>query len=496
MFKVLRKGFLILFLVALFGIVIGVVIGADRLFSYSLRSYGPAAFGGQPVEFSDAELAIFGGRAGVSDFRAGTTENPLLELERGGLAVSVGAALAGRVHIRNAELVGTRLHLIVREDGTLSFDPGPPPAEVREANPVPPRERPLPKAENRDLVQIITEYWERYQTYQEYYDEYGGIFSGGAGEKAPPKPPTLFPGKPEFVTAAQERRKAAENARGAFWMERAAIENFRWETLDRRTGKPLLPELKSFTFALEHLGTPPDGETMPATIRGDGELADGGKLGFRLDLARDGASNALEFSALGIPTDALAGLVKNAVPFQIGGGALDLVADGLRFRDDALSGRVRVELRGVKVQPRAISPQVLGVDPKVFCQLLNDAMATSPVAFSIVLGGTPTRPSFDVENETDLGDLLGGAVKAEVMRRAGALIDEQAGKLQEKAGELLEEKLGGKLDGVLGNDAAAGLGGALGDKAKESLGDLLGGKEKPKPPEKPKLPEKPKQKPL
>lgn len=490
MFKVLRKGFLILFLVALLGLVIGVAVGADRIFSYSLRTYGPVAFGGQPVEFSEAELAIFSGRAGVADFRAGTAENPMIGLERGGLSVSVGAALGGRVHIRNAELVGARLHLIVREDGTLAFDPGPPPPEVRSAKPVPPRERPLPKAENRDLIQIVTEYWERYQTYREYYDEYGGIFSGGSGEREEAPAPAIFPGKPEFVAAAQARRRAEQETRGAFWMERAAIEDFRWETLDRRTGKPLLPALKGFTFALEHLGTPPSGETMPATVRGEGELADGGKIGFRLDLARDGGLSALDFSAVSIPTDALIALAKNAVPFQVSGGALDLVADGLRFRDDALSGRVRVELRGAKVLPRAISPQVLGVDPKVFCQLLNDALASAPVAFSIVLGGTPTRPTFDVENETDLGDLLGGAVKAEVMRRADALIDEQAGKLQEKAGELLGEKLGG----VLGEDAAAGLGGELGDKAKETLGGLLGGKqeEKPKPPAKPKPPQKPK----
>lgn len=490
MFAVLRKGFLILFFVTLISVIVGVALGADTLFERGLRIYGPAAFGGQPVEFRDAELSIFGGRAGVNEFRAGTVENPLLELERGGLEVSVGAALSGRVHIQNAELVGTRLHLIVREDGTLAVDPGPPPPEVQPEAPLPPRERPLPKAENRDLIQIVTEYWERYQAYKGYYDDYGGIFSGGAGEETEPPAPARFPGKPEFVAAAQEQRRAEREAKGAFWMERAAIEDFRWETIDRRTGKPLLPELKGFTFALENLGTPPHGETMPASVRGDGELADGGKIGFHLDLARDGGNSALEFSALGVPTDSLAALAKNALPFQLSGGALDLIADGLRFRDEALTGRVRVELRGVNVQPRRISPQVLGVDPEVFCQLLNDAIASSPVAFSIVLGGTPTRPTFDVENETDLGDLLGGAVKAEVMRRAGALIDEQAGKLQEKAGELLNDKLGGKLEGVLGEDAAAGLGGALGDKAKGALGGLLGGNEKkeenPKPPQKPK----------
>jgi hypothetical protein len=497
MFTVLRKGFLILFAIVLLGLTVGVALGADALFERALRAWGPHAFGGQPIAFSDAELAIFGGRANVSDFRAGTDEYPLLELERGGLEVGVGAALAGRVHVRNAELVGTRLHLIVREDGTLAFDPGPPPPEVEPGKPPPPRERPLPKAENRDLVQIVAEYWERYQAYKEYYDKYGGIFSGGADEDAePPPPPTRFPGKPDFVAAAQERRRVERAARGAFWLERAAIEDFRWETLDQRNGQPLLPELKGFTFALEHLGTPPGGETMPATVRGEGELADGGAIGFRLDLARDGGDSALEFRAVGVPTEALVALAKNALPFQVSGGALDVVADGLRFRDEALAGRVRVELRGVNVQPRRISPQVLGVDAAVFCQLLNDAMARAPVAFSIVLGGTPTRPTFDVENETDLGELLGGAVKAEVRRRAEALIDEQAGRLQEKAGEVLNEKLGGKLDGVLGDDAAAGLGGALGDKAKESLGGLLGGekpKDAPKPPPKPK--EKPKEKP-
>ena len=37
-------------------------------------------------------------------------------------------------------------------------------------------------------------------------------------------------------------------------VERAAIEDFRWESVDRRSGKPILPDLKSFTFALERVG--------------------------------------------------------------------------------------------------------------------------------------------------------------------------------------------------------------------------------------------------
>lgn len=478
MAALLRKGFLILFAVVLTLLLTGAIFGADTLFERALRRWGPSAFGGQPVDFAEADLALLGGRAGVADFRAGTVQDPIFALGKGELSVSVGAALGGRVHVRNAELTGARLHLIVREDGTLAFDPGPPPPEVAAGKQPPPRERPLPKAENRDLIQIVTEYWERYQTYQEYYDRYGGIFSGGAGEAEEPPAPARFPGKPDFVAAAQEERRRAGEARGVFWLESAKIEDFRWETVDRRTGEEILPALKGFTFALENLGTPPGGETMPSTIRGDGELADGGKLGFRLDLARDGGDSALSFSATGVPTDALVALAKNALPFQVGGGALDLVAEGLRFRDDALTGRVRVELRGAQVKPRRVSPDVLGVDPATFCTLLNDALASAPVAFSIVLGGTPTRPTFDVENETDLGDLLGGAVKAEVQRRAEALIHEQAGKL----GGKLDEKLGE----VLG-DQAGGVGGLLGDKAKEGLGGLLGGgQEKPKPPSKPK----------
>lgn len=473
----LRKGFLILFAVVLVLLLTGAIFGADTLFERALRRWGPYAFGGQPVEFAEADLSLLGGRAGVEQFRAGTERDPLIELGKGELSVSVGAALGGRVHVRNAELSGARLHLIVKEDGTLAFDPGPPPPEVAAEKSPPQRERPLPKAENRDLIQIVTEYWERYQTYKGYYDDYGGIFSGGSGEKEEPPAPALFPGKPDFVAAAQDKRRREGGTRGVFWLERAAIEDFRWETVDRRTGKEILPALKGFTFALENLGTPPRGEAMPATVRGEGELADGGVIGFRLDLARDGGLSALEFRADGVPTDALVALAKNALPFQVDGGSLNLLADGLRFRDDALQGRVRVELLGATVKARRVSPKVLGVDAETFCQLLNDALASAPVAFSIVLGGTPTRPTFDVENETDLGDLLGGAVKAEVQRRAEALIDEQAGKL----GEKLNEKLGDKLGGV---DAS----GLLGDKAKEGLGGLLGGKkdEKPKPPSKPK----------
>jgi len=445
MFKVLRKGFLILFAIVLIGLFAGIVLGADALFAKALRAWGPYAFGGQPVDFADSELSILGGRANVTGFHAGTEASPLLDLQRGALEVSIGAALAGRVHVREATLSGARLHFIVNEDGTLAVDPGPPPAEEREKNPQPKRETPLPKAENRDVIQIVAEYWDRYQHYKDYYDEYGGIFGGGGAKEEKP-PPARFPGKPDFVAQAQARARAEREARGMFYLEKAAIEDFQWETIDRRTGAAILPELKSFTFALERLGSAPEGVVEPATIRGEGGFASGGSLNFRLDLSRTAEPSALDLSALGLPVDEIAELSKMSLPFKIAGGLLDLKTAGLRFSDDALAGKISLELRGAKVTAKKGSPPVLGVEPQEFCKLLNQALAAGPVAFSIVLGGTPTRPSFDVENEMDLGELLGGAVKAEVKRRAGELIDEQKDELKKK----LEKEAGGLLEGVLG----------------------------------------------
>ncbi len=446
MFQVLRKGFLILFAIVLLGLIAGIVLGADALFAKALRAWGPYAFGGQPVEFADSELSILGGRANVTEFHAGTAASPLLDLQRGALEVSIGAALAGRVHVREATLTGARLHFIVNADGTLAVDPGPPPAEEKAKNPQPKRETPLPKAENRDVIQIVAEYWDRYQHYKEYYDEYGGIFSGGEGEKEEKPAPARFPGKPDFVAAAQARARAEREARGAFYLEKAAIEDFRWETIDQRTGAAILPELKSFTFALERLGSAPAGVVEPATIRGEGGFASGGSLKFRLDLSRTAEPSALDFAALGLPVDEIAELSKMSMPFKIAGGLMDLQTAGLRFSGDALAGTVRVELRGAKISAKKNAPQVLGVEPQEFCKLLNQALAAGPVAFSIVLGGTPTRPSFDVENEMDLGDLLGGAVKAEVQRRAGELMDEKKEELKDR----LEKEAGGLLEGVLG----------------------------------------------
>ena len=455
MFTVLRKGFLILLAIVLIGLITGIALGADALFGKALRAWGPYAFGGQPVKFADSELSVFGGRANVTDFHAGTEAKPLLDLERGALEVSIGAALAGRVHIREATLTGARLHFIVEKDGTLAVDPGPPPEKERAKKPPPARETPLPKAENRDVIQIMGEYWDRYQQYKEYYDKYGGVFAGGDGEAEEKTAPARFPGKPDFVADAQARAREERDALGVFYLESAAIEDFGWETVDRRTGAPILPELKSFTFALERLGTAPVGMLEPATIRGEGSFASGGSLQFRLDLSRTAEPSALDFSALGIQVDEIADLSKMSLPFKVAGGIMDLKTAALRFASDSLSGTVSVELRGARVTAKKNAPPVLGVEPQEFCKLLNQALAAGPVAFSIVLGGTPTSPQFDVENEMDLGDLLGGAVKAEVTRRANELMDEKKGELQGKlekeAKEKLGDKAGGLLDGVLGD---------------------------------------------
>lgn len=482
MFVVLRKGFLILFAIVVLALTLAVVVGADALFGKAIRAWGPYAFGGQPVDFADSELALLGGRASVTGFHAGTAQEPLLDLERGALEVSIPAALGGRVHVVNAELTGTRLHFNVRADGTLAVDPGPPPEAERRGKSAEPRAEPLPPPANRDIVQIVGEYWERIQTYRDYYDKYGGIFAGG-GEQADKPAPTRFPGKPDFVAKAQAADRAARG--GAFYLERAAIQDFRWESLDARTGKPILPDLKSFTFALERVGAAPASVTEPAVIRGAGELTEGGTIEFALNLSRTKDLSSLDFGAVGLPTDRIAELAKSSLPFRVAGGTLDLKTQNLRFDDKRLRGRIRVSLANSKVLPKKGSPKVLGVEPQEFCRLLNDALTRAPVAFSIVLGGSPTRPSFEIDNETDLGELLGGAVKAEAERRAKELVDQKKEELQDKVGDQLQDRLGDRAGGLL--DGVRG-----GDKPKDPPKEKPKPKGKDAPPAKPKPPEKPK----
>lgn len=470
MISILRKGFILMVFLLFLMLVGTLVFGGDRLFGHALKKYGPVAFG-QPVEFSKAELSVLGGSAGIEDFHVGTADYPLMDIGKAGVDIGTMALLDGRVLIENAQLDATLLHLIIKEDGTLAFDKGPPPPEVLEENPMPPAEKPMPPAENRDLVQIVTEYWERYQHYKEYYDKVGG-FGGDEETEEEALARIAYPGVPEYVTTAMQVAEGA--TAGVFWLENAEINDFAWQTKDLRKDKPILPEIEDFQFQLQNIGTPPEGSTPQALYAGKGALKAGGAIDFRLGLSRDGTDSTLDFQAEGLKVNSIAALANKSFPFFIKGGQVDFGTTDLRFNPNDLSGGVRVTLRNTQLTPKKGSPKVLGVAPDEFCMLLNSALQDQPIAFVIRLGGTPSSPSFTIENETDLGDLLGGAVKAEVERRAQELIDEQTDKVLDKASELIDDKLGDKLPEGMGDQLKEGLGGAL--EGGLDVGGLLGGK--------------------
>lgn len=472
MISILRKGFILLVLVLFLALVLTLVFGGDSLFSHALKKYGPVAFK-QPVRFESAELSVLGGSAGVSQFHVGTAENPMLDIGKAEINLSTMAIMDGRVFIENAQLHQALLHLVIHEDGTLSLDSGPPPKDVADANPMPTEDASLPPAEDRDFVQIATEYWERYKHYKEYYDKYGSSIGGdddAADEEALER--IKFPGVPDYVQTAQQL--ASSTSSGVFWLEHADVKDFQWETLDKRTKRPVLPVLKDFDFSLDNVGTPPSGLTPHAVYAGKGSLAAGGDLDFRLGLARDGTPSSLDFTANALPVASIVDMIGESFPFEIKGGNLDIGTTDLQFQPDQLSGGVRIVLNNTSLKPVPGSPQVLGVGPGRFCSLLNAALKDQPVAFVIRLGGTPTDPSFTIENETDLGDLLGGAVKAEVERRAQEFVDEKAGELQEKASDLIQDKLGDKLPEGVSDQVDEVL------KGKIDVGGLFGGGKKKK----------------
>lgn len=474
MISILRKGFLLMVFL-LFLMLLGTLIfGGDRLFGHALKKYGPVAFG-QPVAFEKAELSVLGGSAGIEQFHVGTAEYPLLDIGKAEVNIGTMELLDGRVRIENAQLDGTLLHLIVKEDGTLAFDKGPPPPEVTDGNPMPPEEKPLPPADKRDIVQIATEYWERYQHYKEYYDKVGG-FGGDDETEEEALARVAHPGVPDYVTTAMQLAEGASE--GVFWLENAEVKDFAWKTTDLRKGKPILPEIKDFHFQLQNVGTPPAGVAPQAVYAGKGALVDGGAIDFRLGLSRDGSNSSLDFTAEGLKVSSIARMANKSFPFHIKGGTVDFGTSELSFNPNSLSGGVRVVLNNTTLTPKNSSPNVLGVAPNEFCTLLNSALQDQPIAFMIRLGGTPSNPTFDIENETDLGDLLGGAVKAEVERRAQELIDEQSGKLLDKAADLIDDKLGDKLPDGVGDQLKEGLGGALDGGL--DVGGLLGGSKKDK----------------
>lgn len=472
MISILRKGFLLMVFLLFLMLVGTLIFGGDRLFGHALKKYGPVAFG-QPVAFEKAELSILGGSAGIEQFHVGTTEYPLIDIGKAAVDIGTMALLDGRVRIENAQLDNTLLHLIIKEDGTLAFDKGPPPPEVTEEHPMPPAEKPLPPAKNRDLVQIVTEYWDRYQHYKEYYDKVGG-FGGDDASEEEALARIAHPGVPAYVSTAMQVAEGVSE--GVFWLENAEINDFAWKTTDLRKNKPILPEIEDFHFQLQNVGTPPSGVAPAAVYAGKGALKVGGAIDFRLGLSRDGQDSTLDFTAEDLKINSIARLANRSFPFTIRGGTIDFGTSELRFNPASLSGGVRVVLKGTELSPKKGSPTVLGVAPNEFCSLLNSALQDQPIAFMIRLGGTPSAPTFTIENETDLGDLLGGAVKAEVERRAQELIDEQSGKLMEKATDLIDEKLGDKLPDGLGDQLKDGLGGAL--EGGLDVGGLLGGGKK------------------
>ncbi|MFK5956679.1 MAG: DUF748 domain-containing protein [Planctomycetota bacterium] len=470
MISILRKGFLLFVLILFLALITTLIFGGDSLFGHALKKYGPVAFK-RPVGFTSAELSVLGGSAGVEQFKVGTDDNPVLEIGKAEINLSTTALIDGRVLIENAQLNNARLFLIIRKDGTLSIDSGPPPEDVTSSNPQPKEDASLPPAKDRDFVQIATEYWDRYKHYKEYYDEYGGSLGGDDDASEDDALQRIkFPGMPDFVQAAQQL--AAESSDGVFWLQHAELTDFQWETLDERTERPVLPALQDFSFSLDNVGTPPSDASPQAIYAGKGGLVEGGALDFRLGLSRDGTPSSLDFTADALPVASIVDMIGKSFPFKIEGGNLDIGTMDLLFQPDSLSGGVRVVMNGTTLSAIAGSPDVLGVAAKEFCSLLNSAMQDQPIAFVIRLGGTPTSPSFAIENETDLGDLLGGAVKAEVTRRAQKLIDEQAGKLQNKAGDLIKDKLGDKLPGGVGDQLDEAL------KGKIDVGSLFGGKKK------------------
>ncbi|RMH05127.1 MAG: DUF748 domain-containing protein [Planctomycetota bacterium] len=448
--KIFRTGLLVLVLLVVVLVAGTLLLAGDPLFASALRTYGPGALG-QPLDFGDASLSILGGSAAVEDLRIGSTEEPVAEARSVALDASTLDLLSGRLHIEEAVLDGAVLHLVIDEQGRLSIDPGPPPPEVVAEKP--PRERPGRKKtppEERDFVQIVQEYWERLQDYREYYDQVGSILGGGEGET------------PEEREAREARQRSRHPGRASylgeaeadgglsFWLGHAALTDFRWETLDQRTGGPVLPPLASLTLTLDRLGDAPAGVTEPASIAGRGELADGGRIDFALDLARDGGLSRLRFEAAELPAASIMALAAKSLPYELESGFLGIQTRKLRFGADHLEGRVKLELRDAVVRPGAGAKEVLGMKPQEFCKLLNHALAAAPVAFDFALGGSPTEPTFAIENQSDLKDILTGAVKAEAEGRAKELIDQKK-----------DELLGGKDAG-------------------DVLGGLLGGKEEPK----------------
>lgn len=451
---IFRKGFIFLLLALIGLLVITLVFAGDPIFRSALRKYGPKATG-QRVDFEDATLSILSSEAQVSGLQLGRPRKPLIKTSSILFDAAATDLLAGRLFIENAEMLDVHLRLVIDKNGRFEFDPGPPPDGTEQSEEAPPVNEERPPAEERDVVQIVSELWERYQTYKEYYDKYGGVFGGGDEEEAEAEEDAQrqrLAGRPAYLDSALSADDGSSEPR-FFQMKKAEIRNLSWESMDKRTGMPFLPELKKGTLTLHEIGTP-DGNS---TIHANAEVEDGGSLAFSMEVPKDeGGLTEVSAEILSLPIDSFRASINRSLPYKLKGGTVDLLAKGLRFNDDSLQGRVRVKLLGATFKASKRSKPVLGIKPAEFCEVINKALKDNAIAFDFVLGGTPTRPTFQIENATDLDDLIVEALKEEAKERLNEEVD--------KAKDKLEDKV---------QDKAADL---LGDKA--DLGNLFGGKEK------------------
>ncbi|MFT4543512.1 MAG: hypothetical protein ACI841_001340 [Planctomycetota bacterium] len=469
---------------------IGLAIGGDIFFPIALKRFGPTAIG-QQVNFQEARLSLLGGSAEVDQLHIGNPDRPLIELGQMLFDAGIRDLLSGRILIEIASLTNGQLRLEIDKNGRFTFDPGPPPSGTEVTEPQPEDEQagePTPEADY-DLAQIIAELWDRYQEYEGYYDEYGGIFSGsdeagGDSSSGGDKQTGADPKSGDGGTTQ-------EDADGLFWLAKAEIADFRWTTIDHRNGNPILPPIERGTLTLLDIGQADAARAAelkvgPATVRADLELSGGGVFRFDLQMPREARANSLLVELRDLPVEALGMSLGSSLPFRLSGGFVDVRTEGLTFSDDSLTGTLSLELRDVKVSPRKGAKKVLGIAPKDFCRVLTRALKKDQIAFVFGLSGRPTKPKFELEDAPRLEKMVLEALEEEIRERAEAELkklqdkaDAIVGDLEDKADAVVSELEGleGKAKGAIGDiegEANKAIGGALGKEAGKKLGDVLG----------------------
>jgi hypothetical protein len=460
---IFRKGLIVLLLVLAGILLIVLAFGGDTLFSSALHRYGPVAIG-QPLDFDDAQLSLLEGRAGIDGLVIGTNKRELARFGNITIDASTLGLIDGRLNIEEASINQVHLNLEIDQNGQLIFDPGPPPAGTAQSSGTGGNQagaKTSTPAADRDLVQIVQEYWQRYQTYQEYYDEYGGVFgdseesdgeaSGAANGRS------ILRGKPAYL-----KNRAAADA-GSFYLTKAEIADFSWTTLDQRTGKPILPEIEKGSITLLSLGSPPESEGAeeepgPATMHVEANLLDGGLIRLSYSQPHTKGPTRLMAEIKSMPMDSLKEAINQSLPFDLQGGLVDVLTKNINFTNDSLRGQIHLELRNVVLAPRPNSKAVLGIKPADFCRVLNQGMQDHPVAFDFLLGGTPTDPTFEIQNATNLEDLILDALTDEAKARLDAEVDKPKSRAQAEV-DKARAKLGDKAKAKLGDKAKSLFGG-------------------------------------